>query len=188
MSAAPEEPYDPHRGAEYVADEEEMYQAIYDALSGGSFDGEIRLDGRYYLVDLAGDDPVYEDDIPYNYTHNFFMCDDDHFADTHDLSMGKNRLVPKCSDLSRYYYVVDGSYMNGFDAGAMAGIILKHYDKEQAEAKFETEAVYKEALKGLGDTETSRVFVSAGIDISRISYCGTEGFIVKTIINHDGEK
>jgi|GEM_PF-3372857 len=156
--------------------------------NGGSTWNFIRLDGRYYWVDLAGDDPVYEDDIPYNYTHNFFMCDDEHFADTHDLSMGKNRFVPKCSDLSRYYYVADGSYMSGFDADAMAGIIMKHYDEEQAEVKFETEAAYKEALKGLGKAETSLAFVNAGIDLSRISYCGTEGFIVKTIITHDGEK
>ena len=115
------------------------------------------------------------------------MCDDEHFADTHDLSMGKNRFVPKCSDLSRYYYVADGSYMSGFDADAMAGIIMKHYDEEQAEVKFETEAAYKEALKGLGKAETSLAFVNAGIDLSRISYCGTEGFIVKTIIEqlHD---
>lgn len=109
----------------------------------------IRLDGKYYWLDLAYDDPNFEVDVSYNFTHNYFMCDDEHFSVNHDLSKGGNRFVPKCDSFDNYYYVVDGSYLSGYDASDIADIISKHNEEEQVELKFTSSKAYHDAIDEL---------------------------------------
>lgn len=146
----------------------------------------IRLDGKYYWVDLAYDDPN-SDNSEYGSTHEFFLCADSELTENHDLSKGKNRFVPKCEDISKYYYVVDGSYFNSFDASAIAEIMKKHSDDAQVEVKFSDENVYNDALKCLEDNEVVTELIQAQNDKEILSYWMYPDYhIIKVILAPEG--
>lgn len=146
--------------------------------NGGHTWNYIRLDGKYYWIDLAYDDPDFGEDVYYNYTHNYFMCDDGHLSENHDLSKGDNRFVPKCDSFDKYFYIVDGSYMTEYNADRISEIIAKHSSEEQIEIKFENEKDYKDAIEGIRHGVGAIEFMKADIDLSELSYCWIDDWLV----------
>lgn len=122
----------------------------------------IRFDGKYYWVDLAYDDRNYED-LEYGSSHNYFMFSDEELTEYHEFNQvrNRNRFIPKCDDISKYYYVVDGSYLSEYDAHTIAEIISKHGDEEQVEIKFSDENAYKDAIKRLKASENVHEIMQA---------------------------
>ena len=146
--------------------------------NGGHTWNYIRLDGKYYWIDLAYDDPDFGEDVYYNYTHNYFMCDDGHLSENHDLSKGDNRFVPKCDSFDKYYYIVDGSYMTEYSADRISEVIAKHSSEEQIEIKFENEKDYQDAIEGIRNGVGAIEFMKADIDLSELSYCWIDDWLL----------
>ena len=148
----------------------------------------IRLDGKYYWLDLLRDDPIFETDVPYNYTHLYFMCDAEHFSEDHDISRGNNRFAPKCDDFSKYYYVVRGSYLSGFDADAIAKLIKKNINADQLELKFDSKDAYNDAVNGFNEGKIVRNFIKEDIHTERIKLCYIDEWnVIKLLIDQSSE-
>jgi hypothetical protein len=109
----------------------------------------VRLDGKYYWVDTAWDDPVYEDSSINSITHYFFMADNEHFKLEHNLEKGNNFFVPKCDSIDKYYYTVDGSYLKSFDINAITDVMRRHTGEKRIELMFADDEAYKNAKESM---------------------------------------
>ena len=108
----------------------------------------IRLDGKYYWVDTACDDAFYgDDDGEKHYSHYYFMADDEHFKDQHNIEKGNNYFLPTCDSTDNYYYVVDGSYLNSVDDKAITDVLHRHKGEKEIEIQFSDDDIYEAAKK-----------------------------------------
>ncbi|WP_028518956.1 transglutaminase domain-containing protein [Ruminococcus flavefaciens] len=123
-----------------------------NVYNGGHSWNYVRLDGKYYWVDTAWDDPVYEDSSINSITHYFFMADNEHFKLEHDLEKGNNYFVPKCDSLDKYYYTVDGSYLKSFDIDAITDVMRRHAGEKKIELVFADDKAYENAKESMANS------------------------------------
>ncbi len=130
----------------------------------------VRLDGKYYWVDTAWDDPIYEDSSIKSITHYFFMADSEHFKLEHNLEKGNNFFVPKCDSIDKYYYTVDGSYLKSFDIEAITDVIRRHTGEQKIELVFSDDEAYKNAKELMSQSYGANEMYEAIPEGSNISY------------------
>ena len=149
----------------------------------------IKLDGKYYWVDLTWDDPSYEnDDGVTNFTHYYFMSDDEHFGIDHNLQKGNNFFVPECDSYDRYFYIEDGSYLNSFDPVRVADVISRHYKEKKAEIMFEDDPAYQMAVKLMGEGVGSAELYGALPEGWGISYGRDDEKMIISLFFSPGEQ
>lgn len=96
----------------------------------------VKLDDRYYWIDVTWGDPLSEDE-KYDKTYSYFCADDEEFFKTHEPAPtawkndGYGNIttplyvfeLPECTDSSKDYYKLNGSYFEYYDRGTIGEYI-----------------------------------------------------------------
>ena len=96
----------------------------------------VKLDDKYYWVDVTWGDPLSEDE-KYNKTYSYFCSGDGEFLQTHKpeptvwLNDGKGNIttplytfdIPQCFDDSEDYYKTTGAYFEDYDRSVLEDYI-----------------------------------------------------------------
>ena len=139
----------------------------------------VKLDDKYYWVDVTWGDPVSEDE-KYDKTYSYFCAGDEEFFKTHDPAPtawrndGYGNIVaplyvfevPECTDSSKDYYKLNGAYFEDYDRETISKYIgdrLTEDTEAVVEFKMGDSGAYYSAVSDLFE---DRVYV---YDI--IEYC-----------------
>ena len=116
----------------------------------------VKLDDKYYWVDVTWGDPLSEDE-KYDKTYSYFCSDDEEFFKTHEPAPtawkndGYGNIttplyvfeLPECTDSSKDYYKLNGSYFEDYDRGTLGEYIGNKLTED-------TEAVVEFKMGGTG--------------------------------------
>ena len=103
----------------------------------------VKLDDKYYWVDVTWGDPLSEDE-KYNKTYSYFCSDDGEFLQTHEpdptvwLNDGKGNAttpvytfeIPECYDDSEDYYKTTGAYFEDYNRSELGEFIAEKLERD----------------------------------------------------------
>ena len=145
----------------------------------------IRIDDKYYWVDLTFDDPVSSSGEPDsdNLTHSYFMINDEMLLRTRTLDKD-NAFVPVCDSMEQNYFVRRGSLLDAYTPEDVNAILAREPGDQRTEIMFRTSDCFQEAMTDLMDNEKIwdlPVFVEGGI--TNLHYQAEEDMYV-LILSH----
>ena len=113
----------------------------------------VKIDGRYYWVDLTWDDPEAEGDADIDkLRHNYFMINDELLLRTRTLNESQY-YVPVCDSLDRNYFIMNNAYLRVYSPADVGRVLAANADKGIAEIMFADETSFRSALDGLFGNE-----------------------------------
>lgn len=139
----------------------EAYKLVMDRLGiecgvcGGTAKDEshawnyIKLDDKYYWVDLTWDDPFLNGESGF-LTHVYFLFDDSLMYQNRTID-DDVKFVPKCDSMDMNYYVLNGCYFDHYDFGELDQAAVNNASGDTIEFMFSDENALNEAYTALID-------------------------------------
>lgn len=138
-----------------------------DSINGPHAWNYVRINGKYYWVDVTWDDPESESDEG-TLRHNYFLIDDELLGRTRTIEPGQV-FVPSCDSMADNFHVQNGSYIEAFDMNAIGNVLAANASTRTAEIMFGSEEAYSEAMERLftgNEIWSLSSYVSLGEQIS----------------------
>lgn len=112
----------------------------------------VRVDGKYYNIDLTWDDPSFEEDSGRAW-HLYFNVKDNEIHNITHFPSGNNYTLPKCdSNDSNYYYInklVASNYDEAYNIIKQEAIYAIDLRKDYIDIKFTDKEVFEQVKKSL---------------------------------------
>lgn len=113
---------------------------------GGHAWNFMKLDGKYYWMDVTWDDPDSKD-YPHYTRYWYFNVDDATLKTDHTPEY--KVMTPSCSSLDYSYYACEGAYLNTYDFSKICAIAEAQKAEGNINIKFASKSEYKKAVKDL---------------------------------------
>ncbi len=119
-------------------------------VSGGNHTWNIvRLNGKYYHVDVTWDDPIANGSVFSDSCHDYFCVSTREILQTHQIDPEEN--IPDCSDESDDFYHHFGLFLPVYSFDAVERIVSSYESKGKVEIKFESPQEFNRAVSELID-------------------------------------
>lgn len=113
---------------------------------GGHAWNFMKLDGKYYWMDVTWDDPDSQD-YPHSTRYWYFNVDDKTLKSDHTPE--NKVMTPSCNSLDYSYYACEGAYLNTYDFSKVCAAAQAQQSDGCINLKFANNSEYKKAVKDL---------------------------------------
>lgn len=145
----------------------------------------IRIDNRYYWVDVTWDDPI--GNTQNRMIYDYFCLDDadigmDHIIDMTDDFNGLNITIPSCSDKSMEYYNLRNAYYDTYNVDDIDQYLKKYGNEGLMEIRFSSIEEMNKAVDDLITNGKVRALLkNNGIDVGTFTYSIKDKFHIIVI-------
>ncbi len=113
---------------------------------GGHAWNFMKLDGKYYWMDVTWDDPDSKE-LVHSTRYWYFNVDDATLRSDHTPEA--KVMMPSCSSLDYSYYKIEGAYFNTYDFSKLCAVAQAQKAEDCINVKFANNSEYKKAVKDL---------------------------------------
>ncbi len=108
----------------------------------------VKIDGKYYWLDVTWDENATETATGYAPKHKFFLLDDSHLMKGRTVEEDVP-FVPHCDSMDENYYVKNGLFLESYSFEKVNEIMNAHADEGGADMMFADKESYEAALDDL---------------------------------------
>lgn len=108
----------------------------------------VKLNGKYYWLDVTWDDPDFGGETDSAIIHSYFLIDDEHLKRTREID-SECYYLPECFSMNDNYYMRSGTYLTYYNSNEVAEILSENSDQRRAEIMFANSAAYDMAMNDL---------------------------------------
>jgi hypothetical protein len=147
----------------------------------------VKLDGKYYWVDVTWDDPTYDTSskpMVADICQKYFLIDDEllYRSRTND---DDNPFVPVCTSLDLYQFTLDGAIYDSFSTDMLSGLIEKHMSEGYLDLMFTSESAYSSCLSFVASSDVWHLQVFSdhpGLSSGGIQYTYDDKLYIVTLM------
>lgn len=110
----------------------------------------VKLNGKYYWIDVTWDDPVPESGNDETLIHTYCLIDDERLFRTRYADSDLD-FVPQCYSMDNNYFVRNGAYLSYYSDEGISDILNNYASVGEAEIMFADKNSYSEAVNRLFD-------------------------------------
>lgn len=137
----------------------------------------VKLNNKYYWIDVTWDDPVPEENGTEVLRHTYCLIDDERMLNSH-LADYDCLFIPKCYSMEENYFVRNNAYLSYYSGNGIAGILESHSEDGEVEIMFADSNSYSEAVKRLFENGEIWDFISS----EEVTYSGDDSAYILKII------
>ena len=108
----------------------------------------VKIDGKYYWLDVTWDENATENTTGYAPMHKFFLLDDSRLMKGRTLE-DDVPFVPQCDSMDENYYVKNGLYLESYSFEQVNELMNAHADEGGIDIMFADKESYEAALDDL---------------------------------------
>ena len=139
----------------------------------------VKLNDKYYWLDLTWDDPESDENEYGKLEHKYFLINDEMLLRTR--SIDECRFIPECNSLDDNYFVRNNCFMDYYSADETGEKMLEYAENHEISIMFPSYGAYNEAVYSLfedGDIWSALSYVG---EFSEIKYSTDDIMYVITI-------
>ena len=137
----------------------------------------VKLNNKYYWIDVTWDDPVPEEGNEEILRHTYCLIDDERMLKSHIVDYNC-LFIPKCYSMEENYFVKNNAYLAYYSDNGIAEVLNSHSDEREVEIMFSDSNSYSEAIKHLFENGDIWNFVDGG----EVTYSGDDSLYILKII------
>ncbi len=119
-----------------------------ESINGSHAWNYVKLNGKYYWLDVTWDDPDFGGEIDTPVIHSYFLIDDEHLKRTRGID-SECYYLPECYSMDDNYYMRNGTYLSNYNSNEVAEILSNKSAQRRAEIMFANSAAYDMAMTDL---------------------------------------
>ncbi|MBR1591931.1 MAG: hypothetical protein IJ666_02845 [Ruminococcus sp.] len=140
----------------------------------------VKLNDKYYWLDLTWDDPESSESEYGRLEHKYFLINDEMLMRTRSLDQSQY-FIPECHSLDDNYFVKNGCYMERYDIDEIGSKMSGYSESREISIMFSSDEVYAQAVCSLFENEDIWSALTYVGEYSEIKYSSDDAMRVITI-------